>query len=133
MAKKTQIICTRPGMRRMGVEHPASDTYDEGHWSAEQLDAFRADPAFVVQEIDENAVVTRGPEFDQAVAEEVSKQVADKYMAMQLSFSTAVKDAAAENVSMAEDATAVANAKVAALEAEITELKAAAAKAPAKK
>jgi len=128
MAKKTQIICTRPGMRRMGVEHPASATYDDGHWSAKQLDAFRADPAFVVQEIDENAVVTRGPEFDQAVADEVSKQLLDKGKAMQAAFDSAVKDAAAEKVSPAEDATAAANARVAALETEITELKAAAAK-----
>ena len=104
MAKKIQIICTRPGMRRMGVEHSATQTYDEGHWSAEQLEAFRADSSFIVQEIDENAVVTRGPEFDQAVADEVSRQVSEKYMALQLSFNTAVNDAAAEKVKLAVDA-----------------------------
>jgi len=153
MATKIQIICTRPGMRRMGVEHPTTKTYNPGEWTEEQLIAFRADPAFVVQEIDENAVVTRGLEFDRAVADEVSKQVSEKYMSMQLSFNTAVSDAAAEKIKQAVDEVNAATtsqieaavniaigevnmqlaSKINALETENATLKAAAAKAPAKK
>ncbi len=119
MAQKIQIICTMPGMRRLGIEHPASETYDEGHWSADQLQAFRNDPSFVVQEIDESAIVIKGDAFDKAVAAQVEAQLKAKVDEMQKSFDAAVKDAAAEKVSAAQDALAMANARIAELEAEI--------------
>lgn len=112
MAKKIQIICTRPGMRRMGVEHPATKVYDIGHWTDEQLQAFREDAAFVVQEIDDDAVVTRGPEFDRAVATAVEERMLAKAGEMQAAFAAAVQDAVDER-------TKELAAKVAALEAEL--------------
>lgn len=131
MAKKIQIICTKPGMRRLGVEHPASATYDNDHWSADQLQAFKNDPSFVVQEIDESAIVIAGDEIDKAVASQVEAQLKAKVDELQKSFEVAVKDAAAEKVSAAEAELAMANARIAELETEIA--KTGAAKVAARK
>ena len=46
------IICTTPGMRRAGVEHKLVAVHDEDRFSTAQLTALRADPAFVVIEVD---------------------------------------------------------------------------------
>lgn len=48
MASKITIICRNPGMRRAGIKHPASATYDADKFSKAELDAFRDDPAFEV-------------------------------------------------------------------------------------
>ena len=103
---KIQIVCTNPGMRRLGVVHPAVKTYDDGEWTAEQLDVLRADPAFVVSEVAKNGAVTRGPEFDAAVFDEVKKQLAGKADEMAKAFDTAVRNAAADKVTAAEAKTA---------------------------
>ena len=89
MAAKIQIICTTPGMRRNGVEHPQTATYEIGRWTDDELKAFRADANFIVQEIDDEAVVTKSAEFDQAVRAEVEK-VDARYRA---AFEDAVKSA----------------------------------------
>lgn len=114
MAKKIQIICTKPGMRRRGVEHPLNATYDPDKWTAEDLDAFRADPAFVVQEIDDAAVVTKGDEFEKAVTAKVEERMTAISDQLQGSFAKAVEDAAAERVAALED-------EIAALKAKLTE------------
>jgi hypothetical protein len=117
MGKKVQIICARPGMRRHGVEHPATATYDLDRWTEEQLAAFREDPSFHVNEIDDAGVVTKGDEFDKAVAEAVDVRVQAIADQMNAKFNAAVADAAAEKIAAAE-------AKVKALEAKIAELQA---------
>lgn len=96
MGTKIQIICTRPGMRRHGVEHPDTAVYPLDRWTDEQLAAFRADPSFHVNEIDEDGVVTRGDEFDKAVAFEVGRRVEAEAAKLQADFATAVTNAAAE-------------------------------------
>lgn len=51
MSKKfIQIVCTVPGLRRNGTTHASVATYPEGEWTKQQLDAFKADPAFIVTE-----------------------------------------------------------------------------------
>lgn len=45
-----RIICARPGFRRAGAAHPAERTYPAGHWTAEQLDALKAEPLITVIE-----------------------------------------------------------------------------------
>jgi hypothetical protein len=144
MAKKIQIICTKPGMRRRGFEHPQTATYDLDRWSAEDLEAFRADPAFVVQEIDDAAVVTKGDEFEKAVAAEAKERVKAISDQLQGSFAKAVEDAVAEKTAAAEkhiaeleaqltDAHAAAEKLKASLEAELAEAKAKLAEATAPK
>ena len=117
MGTKIQIICARPGMLRHGVAHPANATYDIGRWTEEQLAVFRADPSFHVNEIDDAGVVTRGDEFDKAVAEAVDSRVKAIGDQMTANFKDAVTAAALEKVEAAE-------AKVKALEAKIAELQA---------
>ncbi len=125
MGTKIQIICTRPGMRRHGVEHPAKATYELDRWTEEQLDAFRADPSFHVNEIDDSGVVTRGDDFDKAVADAVDSRVKAIGDQMSAKFNEAVAAAAAEKAEAAE-------AKVKALEAKVAELQTAAKAKPAK-
>lgn len=136
---KIQIICTNPGMRRLGAVHPASATYEDGEWTPDELEVFRADPAFHVSEVSDNAV-TRGPEFDDAVRQEVEKRVGAMAEAMKADFARAVSEAAAENVKEAESNKAYLTSANETLTAQLlkaatenAELKAAAAKAkPAK-
>ena len=119
MPKKIQIVCTNPGMRRNGIEHQKLATYALDRWTEGQLDAFRADPAFVVQEIDGDAV-SKAADFDLAVATEVAKQVEAKSTALQASFDDALKAALAEKVAEAEKPL---RDRIAALEAENADLK----------
>lgn len=121
MSTKIQIICTKPGMRRNGIEHPQSASYEPGHWSDADLAAFRADPSFIVQEIEGDGSVSRGPEFDAAVEAEVKKVLEAKAVELQATFSKAVADAADEK----------AGAEIKALKAEATAAKKAAGTATA--
>ena len=122
MGKKIQIICTNPGMRRHGIAHPASATYEPDRWSDDDLAAFRADPSFHVNEIDEGGVVTKGDEFDKAVAAEVEKRMAAEAEKLRDTFASAVAAAAAEKVDAAEK-------RVKELEARVAEMAAAKPKA----
>lgn len=102
MGTKIQIICARPGMRRHGVEHPATATYDLDRWTEEQLASLREDPSFHVNEIDESGVVTKGDEFEAAVAAEVNRRLQDEAAKLQAEFAKAVDAAATEKVVAAE-------------------------------
>ncbi|MBD8554914.1 hypothetical protein IFT84_10300 [Rhizobium sp. CFBP 8762] len=96
---KIQIICTKPGLRRAGVEHPAAKVYDADHWSHEDIAAFKADPAFIVQPYSGVAddVNTSG-DFDAAVAREVKRQVEAKSAELQAAFNTAVREACDDRI-----------------------------------
>jgi len=59
MAEKITIICRQPGMRRAGVQHPASATYPADRWSKEQLKAFRDDASFEVIDGEAPAATTQ--------------------------------------------------------------------------
>lgn len=89
---KIQIICSKPGIRRNGIEHPAQAVYDAGHWTEEQLAAFRADPAFIVQEAAGSAVSS-----DDILAA-VNARVEIERRKLQDSFNQAVADAVAEKL-----------------------------------
>lgn len=89
---KIQIICSKPGIRRNGIEHPAQAVYDAGHWTEEQLAAFRADPAFIVQEAAGSAVSS-----DDILAA-VNARVEIERRKLQDSFNRAVADAVAEKL-----------------------------------
>ncbi|SIQ23962.1 hypothetical protein SAMN05880590_102743 [Rhizobium sp. RU35A] len=122
MTAKIQIICTSPGMRRNGVRHPASAFYDAGHWSDEQLAAFRADQNFQVREVPEGESTVTDADFEARVAAEVDARMIAKAEELQATFAHAVTEAAAE--------------KIAALQSQLDDLQAklqAAEKASAKK
>lgn len=89
-----QIICSKPGIRRNGVEHPAQAIYDAGVWTDGQLDAFRADPAFIVQEVAGNAVEVSSADIEQAV----NARVEIERQKLQTTFNQAVADAVAEKL-----------------------------------
>lgn len=89
---KIQIICSKPGIRRNGVEHPAQAVYDAGHWTEEQLSAFRSDPAFIVQEAAGSAVSS-----DDILAA-VDARVEIERQKLQDTFNQAVADAVAEKI-----------------------------------
>jgi len=92
---KVQIICTKPGMRRNGIEHPASAFYEDGRWSDTQLKAFKGDPNFIVRAVDELAEnVNTDADFQLAVSTEVKRQVA----VLQSKFDQAVQAALTEKV-----------------------------------
>lgn len=122
---KIQIICSIPGLRRNGTEHPAQAVYDAGHWSEKQLDAFRADPAFIVQEVHGKAAEVSSADIEQAV----NARVEIERQKLQDSFNQAVADAVAEK--LADTKAAHDNAidelgkKLLAAETEIATLKAA--------
>lgn len=123
MSKKIQIICTKPGMRRNGIEHPQSAIYEPGRWTESELTAFRSDPSFIIQEIEGDGSLTRGPEFDLAVEEAVTKLLDERVAQMQASFAQAVQDAAAEKVrEKAEQLQSEHKAELAALKAENADL-----------
>ena len=125
---KIQIICSKPGLRRNGKEHPASAIYDAGHWTEAQLDAFRADQLFVVQTVGAGGVELSGTDFDAAVAAKVE----EAKTALQDTFNTTVANAVAEKLAMAkaehDNAIDAAGKKLAAAEARVKELEAAAKK-----
>ncbi|MGN6777576.1 hypothetical protein [Rhizobium sp.] len=89
---KIQIICTQPGIRRNGMQHPAEAIYDKARWSEKELEAFRADRAFVVLEVGSDGVKAT----DEAIDAEVQRLVGLKIVDLQAGFDKAVKDAAAE-------------------------------------
>lgn len=129
---KVQIICSKPGMRRNGTEHPASAFYDAGHWTDEQLAAFDADPAFVVRLVDETAEnVMTDADFQLAVNTEVDRRIKIKVAELETGFKTAVKEEAADQIRAAEERAAEKIAlaekdaadKIATLQAEVTALK----------
>ena len=49
-SEKITIICSRPGMRRAGMEHPAKASYAADKFSDEQLELLKGDPNFQVLE-----------------------------------------------------------------------------------
>lgn len=98
MLKKIQIICTTPGMRRNGVSHPPSAFYNEGHWTAEQLAAFRADPAFTVREVAEGENVQTEDDFQLRVNNAVQVLVEQKIAELQAAFDQAVAEKAKEKI-----------------------------------
>jgi hypothetical protein len=56
--EKIRIICTSPGLRRAGKEHPARAVYDRKDWTDEQLQQIAKDPAFTVLPIDGDGVLS---------------------------------------------------------------------------
>lgn len=133
MSKKIQIICTSPGMRRNGIAHPATAFYDKGHWTEEQIAAFRADPNFTVREADENENTQTADDFEARVKAEVDARVQAKTDELAKSFDQAVSDAVAERMDAAGKALNAEQEKVKALEAKVTGLEKAAEKQTAKK
>lgn len=99
---KIQIICTSPGMRRNGVEHPASAFYAPDRWSKQELAAFRADPNFVVREVSGAESVTTETDIELRIEAEVEKRLKDKADALQASFDAAVTEKAKERVEALE-------------------------------
>ncbi|OVE88000.1 hypothetical protein B7W89_18945 [Agrobacterium tumefaciens] len=91
---KIQIICSKPGIRRNGVEHPAQALYEPGRWTDTELDAFRADPAFIVQEVSGKAVEVSSADIETAVAARVEIE----RQKLQDSFNRTVADAVAEKL-----------------------------------
>jgi len=133
---KIQIICSSPGIRRNGIEHPASAIYDADRWSDKQLKAFRDDPAFIVQEVAEGGVKLSGKDSDAAVAAKVKEQVEKIAQGMQASFETTVSEKVAEKLT---EATAERDkeindlkAELAAAQTKVAELETAAKTAPKK-
>lgn len=122
---KIQIICSKPGIRRNGAEHPAQAIYDAGHWTEKQLEAFRADPAFIVQEVSGEAVEVSSTDIETAVAARVEIE----RQKLQNSFNQAVADAVAEKLADAkarhDNAMDELGKKLEAAEAEIATLKSA--------
>lgn len=117
MTAKVQIICTKPGMRRNGMAHPASEIYPAGRWSDEDLEAFRADPAFLVREIADGESTQTADDFDLRVENEVQRRLEAKQIELQAGFEEAVKTAAEERIQAAEGKVADLQAKLDALPA----------------
>jgi len=95
---KIQIICSSPGIRRNGIEHPASAVYDANHWNEKQLQAFCDDPAFIVQEVGKGGVELSGKDIDTAIAAQVNEQVAKIAEGLKASFQTTVTETVAEEL-----------------------------------
>lgn len=115
---KIQIICSSPGIRRNGIVHPASATYDEGHWTQKQLEAFRADPAFIVQDVVEGAVKLSGKGVDATIAAKVKEQVEKISQGLQAAFETTVSEKVAEKLA---EATADRDKEITDLKAELAD------------
>lgn len=129
---KIQIICSKPGIRRHGIAHPASETYDEGHWTPDQLQAFRDDPAFMVQEAVNGGVSLSGPEFDAAVNTKVDEAKIELQKAFIKTLNETVAEKLAEAKSKHDNAMDAVGKKLSVAEAKVRELETAA-KADAKK
>ncbi len=95
---KIQIICSSPGIRRNGIEHPASAVYDADHWSDTQLQAFRDDPAFIVQDVAEGGISLSDNDIDANIAAKVNVQVEKITQGLQASFQNAVTEKAADQL-----------------------------------
>lgn len=126
---KIQIICSSPGMRRNGIPHGASAFYDAGHWTDDQLDAFRADPAFTVREVDEASENTQtADDFKLEVDAEVARQMQLKTDELQHTFKKAVDNAVVEKTAKLkgeqETALDAIGKKLATAETSVTDLQA---------
>ncbi|MHC2481336.1 hypothetical protein [Rhizobium leguminosarum] len=124
---KIQIICSSPGMRRNGIAHAASEFYDDGHWTEDQLDAFRADPAFVVREVDDAVEnVNTATDFQLKVDAEVKRQVELAGEKLANGFKQAVDEAVIEKTAKLkgeqETALDAIGKKLATAEASVTDL-----------
>ncbi len=117
---KIQIICSSPGMRRMGKVHPASAIYPAETWTGEQLDAFRADPAFTIREVSETENVQTDDDFEIRVANEVETRLEAKVAELQRTFDQAVTDKAQERVDELEAKVADLTAQLEAAKATLT-------------
>ncbi len=95
---KIQIICSSPGMRRMGKVHPATAIYVAGYWSDKEIAAFKADPAFTIREVSETENVRTDDDFEIRVANEVEARLQEKADELQRAFDQAVTDKAQERV-----------------------------------
>ena len=95
---KIQIICSSPGIRRNGIEHPASAVYDADRWSDAQLNAFRDDPAFIVQDVAEGGVQLSGKDIDANIAAQVNEQVAKIAEGLTASFQSTVTEKVTEEL-----------------------------------
>ena len=113
---KIQIICSSPGIRRNGIEHPASAIYDADRWSDKQLKAFRDDPAFIVQEVAEGGVQLSGADVDASIAAKVKEQVEKISQGLQAAFETTVSEKVAEKLA---DVTADRDKEITDLKAEL--------------
>lgn len=91
---KIQIICSKPGIRRNGVEHPAQAVYDAGRWTEKELEAFRADPAFIVLEAADST--SASDDIKLAALVEIERKK------LEASFNKAVADAVAEKLADAK-------------------------------
>lgn len=117
---KIQIICSSPGLRRNGIEHQASAVYDEGRWTEKQLDVFRADPAFIVQQVAaDGGVGLSGLDFDEAVNKKVAEKIEALSSALQSSFEVAVADKARERIEALETRIAEREAAISLTEIEV--------------
>ena len=118
---KIQIICSKPGIRRNGVEHPAQAVYDAGRWTDKELKAFRADPAFIVLEAAGGA--SASDDIKLAALVEIERKK------LEAGFNKAVSDAVAEKLAdtKAEHDNAIdaLGKKLQAAEAEVATLKSA--------
>jgi bisphosphoglycerate-dependent phosphoglycerate mutase len=94
---KVQIICSSPGMWRNGIQHSASEFYPADRWTEEQIARFKADPAFTVREVDENAENTlTETDFNLRVDAEVKRQTTAKIAELQSQFAASVSEAVKE-------------------------------------
>ncbi len=109
---KIQIICSSPGMRRMGKVHPASAIYEAGTWSDKEIAAFKADPAFTIREVSETENVQTGDDFEIRVANEVEARLQEKAEELQRAFDQAVTEKAQERVDELEAKVADLTAKL---------------------
>ena len=71
------IHCKRPGFRRGGMRHPAEASYKAGHFSAEHLKLFEAEPNLVVtvDDGDGEASQEEKPDDPAVVAERIKEAV----------------------------------------------------------
>ena len=100
---KIQIICSSPGIRRNGIEHPASAIYDADRWNDKQLQAFKDDPAFIVQDVAEGGIQLSGKDIDANIAAQVNEQVANIAEGLKTSFQNTVTEKVAEELADARD------------------------------
>lgn len=100
---KIQIICTRPGMLRAGIAHPASAFYPAERWSEEDLKKIKADPAFVVREVEDTESTTTDADFELRVAAEVERRILLEASGLQAKFDDAVAKAVEVKVAEVKD------------------------------
>lgn len=68
-----QISSKREGFRRCGVAHPRGPvTYDDGEFSAEEIEILQAEPMLTVVEID-GGDIAKSPGFDQMTVKELKE------------------------------------------------------------